>query len=415
MKIAIFTEGSFIPSMDGASVHFSGLAKSLSKNGFEVCIFHCYRGWSDIKLISKENFKTYFLPPNSFYKNYPLLSRLIKSENPDIIQMNDLETILHLGAKLKKDFQKHLVFDAVFVSSILAKQLGASKPEINQLKKSENLVGKLCDAFLCLNSHDKKGIIRLFGVKDSEVHLLPCGIEIPTINFYGPNFKNKNLLFLGNMFFEPNKRAVEAIANKIMPSLINSAPNLNVLFVGDCPNNVRKRYESDKMIFLGRVPDLNSVFKKTTIALAPIVESAGIRVKILFYLAAGLPVISTSNAAMGLDDEGVIFRTNISNFGKVIQHIFDQNKTILSRVEKGKRMIEEKYNWDIIGTQAKEIYQRIKQKAIKYYIPEMNLNIMQEPFWLKETIEKGRFKKSKSRVNFLFAISNHGRVKYFYV
>ncbi|MCX6724890.1 MAG: hypothetical protein NTV20_02205, partial [Candidatus Shapirobacteria bacterium] len=48
-----------------------------------------------------------------------------------------METVLHLGAKLKKDFQKHLVFDAVFVSSILAEQLGASKPEINQLKNKK--------------------------------------------------------------------------------------------------------------------------------------------------------------------------------------------------------------------------------------------------------------------------------------
>ena len=60
------------------------------------------------------------------------------------------------------------------------------------------------------------------------------------------------------------------------------------------------KYENEKVKFLGYVEDLNDIFSKTTIALAPLFEGSGTRLKILDYLSAGIPTISTNLGVEGL-------------------------------------------------------------------------------------------------------------------
>ena len=53
IKLAVFVDGDFIPSYDGASNRFHYLSRYLSKQGIDLTIFHGYRGWSNISLIKK--------------------------------------------------------------------------------------------------------------------------------------------------------------------------------------------------------------------------------------------------------------------------------------------------------------------------------------------------------------------------
>src|SRR3989344_8315356 len=100
IKIGIFIDGDFIPSYDGASNRFHYLSRHLALNGADVVVFHGYRGWSDIKLIRKEPFKTYVFPKQHYYSNLELIASLIKKESIDIIQFDNLEPVLLQGIRL---------------------------------------------------------------------------------------------------------------------------------------------------------------------------------------------------------------------------------------------------------------------------------------------------------------------------
>src|SRR5438270_6173303 len=97
MHIGIFIDGTFIPERDGASTRFAHLPTKLAEAGVEVVVFHCFRGWSQLRRVCEQPYTTYFFPPKVFYSDLPLLKRLVQEQQIDILQVNDAETMRLIG------------------------------------------------------------------------------------------------------------------------------------------------------------------------------------------------------------------------------------------------------------------------------------------------------------------------------
>ena len=308
IKIGIFIDGGFIPSYDGATNRFQYLSRHLQKSGVDVVIFYCHRGWSDIELIKEEPFKIYLLPVNSYYNNLDLLVELVRKEGIDIIQFNDPEPILSRGVQISNTTNTHLVAEMHYVVSDLAKSLGSSSEDIANIKKYEKLVGVAVDHLICLSKDDEPVLLNNMGISKDRVSVVPSGVDVNNIKFFGPNFSNKTILFLGNLFFEPNAKAIGNIYKHIYPKL--DKLGFKFLIVGNYPRELKDRYKNSNLEFTGAVADLNDVFSKTTVALAPVLEGTGMRIKTLNYLSAGLPVITTSISTSGFDYKDVLIIEN---------------------------------------------------------------------------------------------------------
>jgi len=393
-KIGIFIDGGFIPSYDGATNRFQYLSKHLKKNGVDVVIFYCYRGWSNIELIKKEPFKTYLLPVNNYYRNINLIADLIKKEHINIIQFNDLEPILSFGARLSEMTKTYLVIEMHYVVSSLAKALGSSSRYIKNIKKYEKLVGNLTDHLICVSDDDKPVLSNNMNISDNRISVIPSGVDVDGIKFSSPNFSKKTVVFLGNLFFEPNAVAVDNIYKYIYPEL--KKLGFKFLIVGDCPKTIKDKYKNHNFEFTGTVADLNDVFKKSTIALAPILEGTGMRLKTLNYLSAGLPVITTSISALGFQSKDVlIIENNFKKYPNIILDLISNRARVLELSKRGRNLVEKKFNWDYIANKTKLTYEKILSIPIKnkdVFIKEASKpKLTKEPVWLVETITKGRF------------------------
>ncbi len=124
MRVAFFIDGTFIPERDGASTRFSRLPAAVARSGHSVCVFHAFRGWSQLDSIATEPYPTYFFKPTTYYNDLSLLAKLIAVEGIDIIQMNDLETVQNVGLPLAAATGTRLVYEAHYHSGTLASQLG---------------------------------------------------------------------------------------------------------------------------------------------------------------------------------------------------------------------------------------------------------------------------------------------------
>ncbi|TKI95638.1 glycosyltransferase family 4 protein, partial [Bacillus cereus] len=131
------------------------------------------------------------------------------------------------------------------------------------------------------------------------------------------------ILFLGNMYHEPNRIALDIIISTIMPEVLKKISNSRLLLVGDAPEIIKKRVEDIKYIsYYGKVLDLNQVFSETSIAICPVTTGSGLRIKVLDYLAAGLPIITTSLGLPEVDlKNALIIEDNINSFSKHIINI----------------------------------------------------------------------------------------------
>jgi glycosyltransferase involved in cell wall biosynthesis len=108
------------------------------------------------------------------------------------------------------------------------------------------------------------------------------------------------ILFMGLYGYPPNMEAVRFLTQQVMPELYRRRPDARLVVTGGGPSlNV------PWMINAGIVPrqELNALLGACRIGVAPIFKGSGTRLKILEYMAAGLPVVSTRKGAEGLNLE----------------------------------------------------------------------------------------------------------------
>lgn len=414
IKVAIFVDGDFIPSYDGASNRFHYLSRYLSLNGVDVVIFHGYRKWSNISLIKKEPFKTYIFPVDSYY-NLELISSLLLKEQIDIIQFDNLEPILLQGMELSQLSGAKLVSEMHYVVKNLAKRLGANAHRLSEIENMEKLVSKSIDHIICLSKQDKLYFEKNLGLKQEKISVIPSGVDCREIKYWGPNFEAKNIIFLGNLFFEPNEDAVRVIKNQVYPRLRQDGFRFTI--AGDCPDNLRSELSEADFVFTGIVPDLNSLFKEATLALAPIDEGTGMRIKFLNYFAAGTPIITTNVATNGFNDKKNFYiEDDYSIYPSIIVSLWENKNKLRELSRSGRVLVSKKYDWNIIARETKSVYNKLAKEVLveRADFEVKNYLKNKEPVWLQEAVNKGRFKEVTAGElpdNFSFSVINKNTIK----
>lgn len=390
IKLAIFVDGDFIPSYDGASNRFHYLSRYLARNGIDLIIFHGYRGWSDISLIKKEPFKTYIFSIDTYYNNLNLIASILIREGINIIQFDNLEPVILQGIELSRLTGSKLVSEMHYVVRNLAKSLGAGSERLAEIEKIETEVGKNIDHLICLSGDDQSYLAEFLSLGPDQISVIPSGVDCNEIEFHGPDFQSRNIIFLGNLYFKPNEEAVRIIKDVVYPELVKKGFQFTI--GGDCPRELSEELSDKGFTFTGVIPNLNELFKSATVALAPIFEGTGMRIKLLNYLAAGIPVLTTSIATNGFSQkEAFIIEDDCTKYPDIILKLIESQKDIVSMSKKGHETIQKFYDWDIIAKRSINIYQKIlEQKEVEKCIP-LKILKTKDPVWLQEAISKKRF------------------------
>ena len=116
-------------------------------------------------------------------------------------------------------------------------------------------------------------------------------------------FRNRRVLFLGSLDFAPNVQAVEALADVIWPQVASLDTGLALDIVGRNPSS---RMESavarlQHACLHKNVADTAQYYRAAMFFVAPIYIGAGMKNKLLEALAVGTPIITTREAAKGID------------------------------------------------------------------------------------------------------------------
>ncbi len=130
---------------------------------------------------------------------------------------------------------------------------------------------------------------------------------LPNIHTEGEtvdSFDNrKNMMFLGGFQHTPNIDSAEYLVQKIWPIIKEKIPDLKLYIIGSSPTDKVKNLASEDIEVTGFVKDLSSYYKDCKVMLAPIRFGAGVKGKITQSLAMGLPVVTSSLGAEGINLE----------------------------------------------------------------------------------------------------------------
>lgn len=130
----------------------------------------------------------------------------------------------------------------------------------------------------------------------------PNGVDS---NLFCPStdpYESNRICFVGRMDYFPNQQAMFEFCSTVWPRLLKRHPEMLLDIVGADPTKkVKELGELPGVTVTGSVPDVRPYVRKSLLMVAPLRIARGTQNKILESMALGVPVVTTSLAAGGVD------------------------------------------------------------------------------------------------------------------
>ena len=121
------------------------------------------------------------------------------------------------------------------------------------------------------------------------------------------NATDPHIAYIGHLGWQPNVLGLDWFCKEVWPSLLQQVENVKLTIAGPGLGRdslgrllVPKQWQLPGITTVGFVDDLNDLYAKSAICIAPIVGGSGVRMKILETMSAGMPTVTTSDGAAGL-------------------------------------------------------------------------------------------------------------------
>lgn len=211
------------------------------------------------------------------------LIKYIKRYYPNAKYIVVEEDVTFLAYKRFTDYQsnplKKLMYKLMYVT---IKHL-----ELKSIRES--------DKTICSNQKDAKLLLNEGISADKATNWIPYYQDLSGTEYLG---SENNILFYGAMGRPENQISAIWFIEKVMP-LLKDYP-VRFLVIGGGAKAELKAFESDNIKILGYVEDLEPYFSKALCLAAPLQLGAGIKVKVLECMSAGLPVVTNEIGIEGI-------------------------------------------------------------------------------------------------------------------
>jgi GT2 family glycosyltransferase/glycosyltransferase involved in cell wall biosynthesis len=191
--------------------------------------------------------------------------------------------------------------------------------EAERYQKVETRLARASDLVWLASSSDREALERVAPGVPSAV--------VPTIHPARgrglPPHEREHLLFVGSFRHRPNADAVHFFAREVLPLVRKSLPGVELFVVGgDAPKEF-ETYEGVRV--LGYVPDIDPLYARSRVFVAPLRFGAGMKGKIGDALSYGLPVVTTTVGAEGMflrNGEEALIADTAEDFAAAVARLY---------------------------------------------------------------------------------------------
>ena len=232
-----------------------------------------------------------------------------------------------------------------------------------KLRRYETNACRKFDAVMTVTEQDKK-ILQSCLPSKIRLEVIPIGVDLNEFTLLSRNNKSKVLVYMGTMYYQPNIEGIMWFCRNIYPLIKKEVPDIKLLIIGSRPPTQVQKLEFDESIHvLGYVDDIMPYMHDCAVAIVPLRAGSGMRVKILNFLAMGIPVVSTSLGCEGINTihgENIVIADEPYDFAKGVVALLCDENLAEKLTRQGRRLVEDKYSWDTIFNRLDEIYQKIE-------------------------------------------------------
>lgn len=292
------------------------------------------------------------------------LERLITSSRYDYLQVQSIEMAPYglLAQELLGERAPKLVFDdfnAEYLLQQRALQADGRDPrrwpnalysgiQWRRLCHYERQVCQRAHTVIAVSEADAAALRRLDDMLAPLV--IPNGVDTGRYQPLPPppnDMRRPAILFTGKMDFRPNVDAVLWFHRHVWPQVTLVHPTARFYVVGKRPHPRLERLTYDPTVVVtGYVPDVRPYMAGADVFVVPMRMGGGTRLKLLEAMAAGLPIVSTSMGAEGVDvthEEHLLLADDAETYAQAVCNLLqdDARRHALSQ-----RAREHALRWD---------------------------------------------------------------------
>jgi polysaccharide biosynthesis protein PslH len=218
------------------------------------------------------------------------------------------------------------------------------------------------DRVVCCSEADAALAARSYGAVKTSV--VDNGVDVGRFAAVAPDRNSNKILFLGALDWRPNLDAVALLLGEIFPLLRAQVPGAELLIVGrHPPDQLRKKIAGIAGVSLhADVPDVTPYLAQCALMTVPLRIGGGSRLKILEALAAGLPVVSTTIGAEGLElEDGRHLRLadSPSDHALALAAALKDPAGSFARAAAGRTRVAERYGWPMLADRLEAVWQSV--------------------------------------------------------
>ncbi|HIJ84472.1 MAG TPA: glycosyltransferase, partial [Magnetococcales bacterium] len=137
-----------------------------------------------------------------------------------------------------------------------------------------------------------------------DIRTIPTGVDFERLP-WSPPAETLEVVFMGSMDAHQNVEGIQWFLREIWPLLNRRVPQARIRIIGrHPPRSLTLAHEGDaRVIFTGWVGDVTEASRSGRVFAVPLRVGSGTRIKIYEAMALGLPVVSTTIGAEGLELE----------------------------------------------------------------------------------------------------------------
>ena len=309
---------------------------------------------------------------NAFYhqRMRGLVEKYLKTQKFDLIQCEYLQTahFADVNRNIPAVLTNHEVLSLSYASRYRALSWRSSKQKFSALRAwmrmlnyEERLLRRFA-AVVVLTEAEREFLARY--APRVKVYRHPMGVDS---DFFCPrpqSPENASVVFIGNFRHSPNLSGAMWFLQQVWPRIRARNPQARLYLVGGSPTPALLAMDGlEGVAVTGFVEDVRPYLRRAAVFVAPILEGAGLRTKVLEAWAMQKPVVGTRLAFEGLtDQDGEVCRMaeDPETFADRVCELLQNTELANQMGVRARQLVLSNFSWEAFA----DLYVRIYQEML---------------------------------------------------
>lgn len=235
------------------------------------------------------------------------------------------------------------------------------KYEERLLRKYENKVFGWFDEKIIISDQDRS---YLDHPEKSQIRIIPNSIDRTAFRPVQTG-KKTDILFVGNMNYEPNIDSATYLVKEILPLVKKEIPGVTVEIAGADPSYRVLSMASSSVTITGWVNDMSESYAKAKVFCAPMRMGTGLQNKLLEAMAMKIPCVTTSlcnNALKAEPGTSILIGDDPKTFADEVIRLLKDEKKACDIAGQAYDFILKHYDAQVVNQKLEAILVSIKNK-----------------------------------------------------